>query len=95
MGVLPPLQRLLPTMQEFPAPGQVSARNVKTRPTILGEEFVVNGRVGAGPSPSESSEVSGGLGAGLLRQRDMTMSPDLQIFLSTLAIPLRLPGPLQ
>ena len=40
----------------------------------------------------ESSEVPGGLGAGLLRQRGMTSSPDLQIFL---AIPLRLPDPLQ
>ena len=38
---------------------------------------------------------SGGLGAALLRQRDITSLPDPQIFPSTLATPVRHPGPLQ
>ena len=49
--------------------------NVKNRAIKLRVVSVVNGRVRAGPSPRESSEVAGVLGAGLLRQRDTVQHP--------------------
>ena len=49
--------------------------NVKNRAIKLRVVSVVNGRVGAGPSPRESSKVAGVLGAGFLRQRDTLQHP--------------------